>query len=178
MTNDEFRIKNGELAGEMSKAETAIFDSIRSMFEGINLPQPSQAFSTKLDELFETFEHDEEPLDQHLTIILATQYMLGHCQNTVGHVQGYVDKILQAARIGDNDTVRTLLELGSDVEAHWAEMDQELLNLDFRKDLDKIVDSVRPLPKNISRETALRICDYELDVAKYEPKKGPNIGSR
>ena len=178
MTNSEFRINQGQILSEMRKSEDILFSEIRKSFDDITLPQPTQAFSVKLDELFEIFETDQKPLDQHLTIVLSLPYMIHHCENTVRNVQGYIFSVFDAINAQDNEKLQNLLELSSDAEAHWADLDQELLNLDFSKDLDKIIDLAGSLPKGLTKETAKMICAHELQVANYEPKHGPNMGQR
>ena len=176
MTNEEFRIKNGELSSQMADAEKELFNTVRKMIPDVNLPEPSQTFSIKLDELFETFENDPEPLDQHLTIIVGVQFMLAHCSSIVGNVDGYVRSLLESAAIGDSDGLRSLLELKPDVETLWAEKDKELLELDWQKDLGKVIDGVKQLPQGIPKFVAQEICSLELQRANYKPKKGPKMG--
>ena len=61
MTNEEYKNKNKEFINQMILMESNVINSIKEVINDISLPRPSFTFTTKINELFETFEHDDKP---------------------------------------------------------------------------------------------------------------------
>ena len=171
MTNEEYKAKNYEFVAQMYNIEKSIIQDINSMIGETTLPHPTVTFQTKLDEIFETFENDDKPLDQHLTAIVLTQYFLGQCMASMQSVDGYMKNVMMAHEQGP-EAFREALAMKPDMETMWAEKENEILNTDLQNDLAKMIDTFPQLPGGLSKEMACKICTSELQKVNYQPKDG------
>lgn len=183
MTNEEYVNKNKEFLSIMVELQDAVFSSIRvalqdaafSSFRGIvqdpNLPDPANNTSNKIMELFETFKDDDTNLDQHLIVILESHFLALKCKYCVNKIKAYFDTLFGLVMSGEDDNmVQELLKNSHIFEEEWNSIDEEIKNFDFEKNLQDVINSGIPLPKNISPQKALQICTEELKKISYEPK--------
>lgn len=170
MTNEEYKNKNKEFINQMILMESDVINSIKSVINDISLPRPSFTFATKINELFDSFESDDKPLDQHLTVIIISQYLLSSCLNIFQNIDSYVRNIYEAVEKKDNHLLSSLIEIKSELEKSWLDKDNEILNFDFQNDLEKLLNSGLPLPNGLSKEDVYKICINELKRVNYQPK--------
>ncbi len=170
MTNEEFKSKNKQYVSQLISIESGLIHDIKVIVNDIAIPQPSCTLLAKLDELFETFENDGILLDQHLTVLLMTQYLLREYASTIHSYDEDVMGFFDAVERSDNNSLAYLLSMKEDLEKTWIEKDTKILNLDFKGELAHVLNSGVPLPKGITQEKAYVICNYELDLVNYKPK--------
>ena len=170
MTNEEFKRKNKEYLDQIVQKEDQLYDCIDEIMSGVDIPLPSVTVSNKILDLLETFENDGHPLDQHLTVILESQYLFYKYTQIAQEIQTYFNNLIVARLKGENEKVKELLEKSIEVQEKWAEMDSELENFDFKNNLADVVNTMA-LPDGLTEEIAYQICSSELKYANYTPKQ-------
>lgn len=178
MTNEEFKAANYKAIADMYKYEGAIVEGVHKIVGDMTIPNATETFEARINELFDLFGNDDTPIDQHLTAILAAQFFLNQCGSVIRHLDAYMKTIIEAAQKGENETLRSLVELKPDIEESLAEKNAVVSNTDLQKDLSTIIDSFTQLPGGLSKDAAQRICSYELHKVNYQSKGGTSIGGK
>lgn len=173
MTNKEFKEKNYEFVAQMYNFESAIFQDIKSMFGDISLPNPTDTFKTKLDEIFVAFEDDDKPLDQHLTVIISSQFFLNQCASMIQNIDKYVKSIIST---NEKEKMKELFDMLPNMESQWKEKETDTLNIDLQTNLAEMINSMPQLPGGLSKEMAHKICTSELQKVNYQPKEKEQKG--
>jgi hypothetical protein len=169
MTNEEFKSKNDEFVGQLVKAEIGLISNIKEILNDISVPSPCISFKSKLDELFKVFENDGKTLDQHLTVVLYSQYLMQYYYSIIQDMDLYFRNLIDSIGKKNKSLYNALINMRHDVSKSWIEKDTQLLDIDFEKDLQKALDSGIMLPPGITKEVAYQICMKELKAVNYKP---------
>ena len=178
MTNEEFKLANYKAITDMYKYEGEIVKDVHGIIGYMEIPKATETFETRINELFDLFENDDIPIDQHLITTISATFFLNQYASIIHHLDKYLKTFFEAKERGDDATVKSLLELKPDIESSLAEMNESLLNINLQDDLDTILDSFQNLPGNVSKDVAHRRCMYELHKVKYQSKDGSNSKSK
>ena len=169
MTNEEYKKRNFEYITQMIHHEDTFRNCLKDILNNINVPSVSNSLLSKVNELFELFENDDTTLDQHLIVILETQYLLSKCATNVVGIKQYVDRLFESLNQNDKEKIASILIEQPKNENIWSLNNREIQEFDFFNDLEKVINSGFPLPKNISKDSALSICLKELSKVNYIP---------
>lgn len=170
MTNEEFKKRNFEYITQMIQNEDAFKRCLKDILDNINVPSVSNSLLTKVNELFELFENDDKTLDQHLIVILESQYLLSRCATNIFGVKQYIDNLFESLNQNDREKIASILKEKPKYESIWSLNDKEIQEFDFFNDLEKVINNGVKLPMNMSKDNALSICLKELSKVGYVPK--------
>lgn len=170
MTNEEYKKRNFEFITQMIQNEEAFKKCLKDILANINVPSVSNSLLSKVNELFELFENDDRPLDQHLIVILETQYLLSKCAANVIGVKQYMDKLFESLNQNDREKIASVLSDQPKHENIWNLNNREIQEFDFFNDLEKVINNGVQLPMNMSKNDALSICLKELSKVNYIPE--------
>jgi len=173
MQDTEFKKRMETTHSMMVNLESIIDESIEAIKSlGINfdIPKLSETFDIKINELYETFEKDGKPLSNHLAVIYGSKYMINKCIELISHVEEYFKSIYRAVDDDNAELVTSLLGLQEDVEEEWSNRNNDLLQFDYRKGIDKLLEGDPVLPPGLTKENVHDICDFELYSAHYSPR--------
>ena len=168
--NEEFKKANFGYLNQLIQLEEKIIGDTQGIIMGLKVPRLGLTITDKINELFSNFEVSNEPLRSQVIVVLTLKYLMIAYQNYVFKVDSYMRSFISAKEANDKDRGFDILRKRADFELLWDRFDSDLRNLDFRKDLELMVSSVKPLPCNAPKETILKLCTEELNNINYSHK--------
>ncbi len=214
MKNDEFINTHNNHLEDIIKTENDTLLGIKEIWKlivgnskDIEIPAPSTTIADKMNKLFEVFQYDDTPLDQHLTVLLETNYLFSKSALLSIDIQTFFNELVLAANKNDQKKLEELFNSASSKEEEWNRIDSELDSFDLKNNLKDVIDSGIKLPQNlyvatinaIARKTsksveevisqdkeeieklakrlAYDICTEEINKIEYVPEE-PHVNKR
>ena len=175
MNEEQWKAASKEMVRTIIAHETAVKNEIHPILPDLEFPSASVTINTKLDELHEAFSHDGTPLHHHLIVPIESNYLIGVYTKYVKDLDAFFFGLINAAHEQNDEAIHDLIEGAPKRQQTWADLDQYILNFDFKEDLDRVFESNPLLPNGMDPAKAKAICKAELERITYTPKKYPNI---
>ena len=171
MTNEEFKNKNNEFIMAMMQIEDKIKADVNGIVGDFKLPNIMYTIAEKINEILNTMEKSHEALNQQVTVVIETQYLLNICNAYMKNLDSFVKRFVAAVENNDQKTINELAKSKDNFREFWNKIDDEIRQMNLQDILNKIIETKMPLPQNIKPELAIKICNEEFRNANYIPEK-------
>ena len=173
--NIKYRLENESFLNGIIAMESKTLDGIKELFLD-DVPREGPTLSKTINRLFDLFEGGEEPLNQHVIVVLHSQFLVQLFRKRIESIQRYYSSLEKALRNDDTEAIVSVLKEKETLHEQWQRIGDFIANIDFEIGLEAALNSGVPLTKTYPRDKIERACLGELKRIGYGSYGSPDKG--